>query len=192
MNYFIMNFTGDDKIFKNYITFAYGFQYQEDRNVCFHKIYPQNTKIFNIEALNHQGDVVRDLSLFPKKKMPPFCKISDVFLVREDIFKADLFADLQGIEFLYAEVLGNFPFKYQVLSFKNVLDCIDFQQSIRAEFDFFSTLVIDKEKIPLGLNGFFLSGWDKFGGFRCIVDETLKNKLLMLKDLDKFIKFKEV
>lgn len=124
--------------------------------------------------------------------MSLFCKINDVFLVREDIFKADLFADLQGIEFLYAEVLGNFPFKYQVLSFKNVLDCIDFKQSIKAEFDFFSTLVIDKEKIPLELNGFFLSGWDNFGGLRCIVDETLKNKLLMLKDLDKFIKFEKV
>ncbi|WP_152513577.1 hypothetical protein, partial [Treponema pedis] len=99
MNYFIMNFTGENKVWKGYFPFAYGFLYQENRNVDFYKIYRnKNLENLKIQALHQGGEVVRDIALI-KGKMPLFCKISDVFLIREDIFKKELFQNLYGIEF---------------------------------------------------------------------------------------------
>lgn len=192
MNYFIMNFTGENKVWKGYFPFAYGFLYQENRNVDFYKIYRnKNLENLKIQALHQGGEVVRDIALI-KGKMPLFCKISDVFLIREDIFRKELFQNLDGIEFFDVEAEGIFPFKYKMLSFKSVLNCIDFEQSVRNQFDFLSKLVLDKSKIPENINGFFLSDWDIYGGFRCIVDDKLKSALLQLHKASDFLKFKMV
>lgn len=189
MDYFIMNFTTENKIWKGYFPFAYGFLYKESRNVDFHKIYHhKDFENLKIQAL-YQGEIVRDIALI-KGKMPFFCKISDVFLIREDIFKEELFQDLNGINFFDVRVEGIFPFKYKMLSFQNVLNCVDLEQSVRNQFDFLSKLVLDKSKIPKNINGFFLSNWDNYGGFYCIVDNKLKDTLLQLYNASNFLKFK--
>lgn len=58
--------------------------------------------------------------------------------------------------------------------------------------DFFSKLVLDTSKIPEGLNGFYLSNWNQFGYYTCIVNEKLKEALLQLAELPKFLDFAEL
>ncbi|MBM0651821.1 hypothetical protein JMN10_00140 [Capnocytophaga genosp. AHN8471] len=51
---------------------------------------------------------------------------------------------------------------------------------------------MDTSKIPEGLNGFYLSNWNQFGYYTCIVDEKLKEALLQLAELPKFLDFAEL
>lgn len=118
--------------------------------------------------------------------MPLYCKVSDDFLIREDLFSAKLFEDLIGVSFVDIEVDGIFPYKYKVLLFSDVINGVDTERSVRSQLDFFSKLVLDKSQIPTSLNGFFLSGWGLFGGMRYIVDEELKNRLQTLEELSSF------
>ena len=51
---------------------------------------------------------------------------------------------------------------------------------------------LDTSKIPEGLNGFYLSNWNQFGYYTCIVNEKLKEALLQLAELPKFLDFAEL
>lgn len=193
MAYFRIIFKEDNKLWRKYFTFAYRFVIGDNEDVKFPENYTlQSSDVLKIQAINHQGDVVKDISFFKKEKISPFQRTKSHILVREDIFQEELFKDLKGITFLTVVPDGNFPYKYKMLSFTNVLDCVDWQHSIRKQFDFFSKLVLDTSKIPEGLNGFYLSNWNQFGYYTCIVDEKLKEALLQLAELPKFLDFAEL
>jgi hypothetical protein len=53
-------------------------------------------------------------------------------------------------------------------------------------------MVLDKNKIPENIEGFFLSGWDKYGQFRCIVNEKLKKILEKLEKSNEILLFDKV
>jgi hypothetical protein len=194
MDYFAMKITGENKVWKKYFIFAERFLSKENKEVNFSDFYLQNSTLseLKIQALNNDGDVVKFQSYFTKEKMPFFCKIRNVYLIREDIFKEELFNDLTGIEFYTAKVDGEFELNYKLLSFTKVLDCVDFDKSIRTQFDFSSKLVLIKSKIPKNIDGFFLSGWSRYGQYHSVVDNKLKNTLLKLEMASEFLLFDKI
>jgi hypothetical protein len=113
-------------------------------------------------------------------------------MIKEDIVNDESFADMKGIETYEIEVDGNFSQKYKLLSFKNVVDCIDWNNSKRATIEFLSKLVLDRSKIPNDVDAFFLSNWDNFGGYRTIINEKLKDKLCSLKKASDFLIFDKI
>ena len=192
MKYFKLSITGKNKIWKKYFSFSYRFLLNNN-DISFTEYHKLN--IFDnlkILALNHQGDVVKDISFFTKEQMPLFRQITNIYLIREDIFRKDIFSDAKGVRFLNVDVEGTFPFKYKLLYFCNVLDCVDFKNSIRTSFDFSSKLILDKTKIPSNISGFFLSNWHNYGQFYSIVNEELKEMLLNLEKSSDFLLFERI
>jgi hypothetical protein len=194
MDYFVIKITGENKVWKKYFIFAERFLSNNNNEVNLSESYiqPLTLNELKIQALNNEGNVVRFQSYFTKEKMPFFCKIKNMFLIREDIFKEELFKDLNGIEFFTVKVDGEFELNYKLLYFTNVLDCVDFDKSIRTQFDFSSKLVLVKSKIPKNINGFFLSGWNNYGKYHSIVDCILKNAVLKLEKASDFLLFGNV
>lgn len=191
-DYYLLQFTSNDKVYKPFFTFAHGFLYQQQRHVSFSRLLKENAiEDAKIQALLEDGTVFQKMSV-QRKKMPPYSKVSDAFLIREDVFCATAFEHIKGVTFIDMEVDGEFPHRYKLLSFFDVLNCIDTEHSVRKEIDFFSKLVLDKSHIPETLHGFFLSGWNRFGGVNYIVDDELRNKLLTLDQLSSFWVFEKL
>lgn len=97
-----------------------------------------------------------------------------------------------GIDFRNVIVQGEFSHFYVMLSFINILDCIHKEKNKKNEVDPFNGLVLDKKKIPLNIDGFFLDKWDRWGEYTPFVSEILKNRLLMLDKAQKYLLFDEV
>ena len=97
MAYFRIVFKEDNKLWQKYFTFAYRFVIGNNEEVKFPENYTlQSSDVLKIQALNHQGEVVKDVSFFKKEKMSPFQRTKSHILVREDIFQEELFKDLKG------------------------------------------------------------------------------------------------
>lgn len=95
--------------------------------------------------------------LLVKEKESFFCKIRNVFLIREDILNEESFKNSNGVEFFTVKVDGEFEYSYKLLSFTNVVDCVNWEKSMRTQFDFSSKLILAEQKIPKDVDGFFLS-----------------------------------
>ena len=65
MAYFRIIFKEDNKLWRRYFTFAYRFVIGDNEDVKFPENYTlQSSDVFKIQALNHQGEVVKDISFF--------------------------------------------------------------------------------------------------------------------------------
>ena len=96
MAYFRIIFKEDNKLWRKYFTFAYRFVIGDNEEVKFPENYTlQSSDVLKIQALNHQGEVVKDISFFKKEKMSPFQRTRSHILVREDIFQEELFKNLK-------------------------------------------------------------------------------------------------
>jgi len=132
------------------------------------------------------------MASFEKEEMPFYLTKESILLIRDDFFHEELFTDLIGIDFRNVIVQGEFSHFYVMLSFINILDCIHKEKNKKNEVDPFNGLVLDKKKIPLNIDGFFLDKWDRWGEYTPFVSEILKNRLLMLDKAQKYLLFDEV
>ena len=65
MAYFRIVFKEDNKLWRKYFTFAYRFVIGDNEEVKFPENYTlQSSDVLKIQALNHQGEVVKDISSF--------------------------------------------------------------------------------------------------------------------------------
>ena len=65
MAYFRIIFKEDNKLWRKYFTFAYRFVIGDNEDVKFPENYTlQSSDVLKIQALNHQGEVVKDISFF--------------------------------------------------------------------------------------------------------------------------------
>jgi hypothetical protein len=65
MAYFRIVFKEDNKLWRKYFTFAYRFVIGDNEEVKFPENYTlQSSDVLKIQALNHQGEVVKDISFF--------------------------------------------------------------------------------------------------------------------------------
>ena len=65
MAYFRIVFKEDNKLWRKYFTFAYRFVIGDNEDVKFPENYTlQSSDVLKIQALNHQGEVVKDISFF--------------------------------------------------------------------------------------------------------------------------------
>ena len=65
MAYFRIVFKEDNKLWRKYFTFAYRFVIGDNEDVKFPENYAlQSSDVLKIQALNHQGEVVKDISSF--------------------------------------------------------------------------------------------------------------------------------
>ena len=65
MAYFRIVFKEDNKLWRKYFTFAYRFVIGDNEDVKFPENYTlQSSNVLKIQALNHQGEVVKDVSFF--------------------------------------------------------------------------------------------------------------------------------
>ncbi len=193
MQYFKLRITEEKRVWKNYFIFAERFLFKGNE-ILFSDAYTQKTILDNlkIQALNNQGDIVKNQDYFMKEKESFFCKIRNVFLIREDIFKEESFKYSNGVEFFTVKVDGEFEYSYKLLSFTNVVDCVNWEKSMRTQFDFSSKLILAEQKIPKDIDGFFLSGWHRYGQYNSIINEKLKNSLLELEKASEFLLFDKV
>ena len=69
MAYFRIVFKEDNKLWRKYFTFAYRFVIGDNEDVKFPENYTlQSSDVLKIQALNHQGEVVKDISFFKVKE----------------------------------------------------------------------------------------------------------------------------
>ena len=69
MVYFRIIFKEDNKLWRKYFTFAYRFVIGNNEEVKFPENYTlQSSDVLKIQALNHQGEVVKDISFFKVKE----------------------------------------------------------------------------------------------------------------------------
>lgn len=65
MAYFRIVFKEDNKLWQKYFTFAYRFVIGDNEDVKFPENYTlQSSDVLKIQTLNHQGEVVKDVSFF--------------------------------------------------------------------------------------------------------------------------------
>ena len=65
MAYFRIIFKEDNKLWRKYFTFVYCFVIGNNEEVKFPENYTlQSSDVLKIQALNHQGEVVKDISTF--------------------------------------------------------------------------------------------------------------------------------
>ena len=192
MGYYKLRINEENKVWRKYITFSLSFVYKNNE-VNFHEINNIENKINNlkIQALSSQGVVLNEKELI-KKTAPNFSRIQRILLIKETVLKVELFDDLKGVEFISLKVEGKFQNSYKLMNLTNAIDCVDRVNSVKKEFDFLSKLVLIKSMIPKEIDGFFLSGWDKYGKYETIVNERLKKKLLQLEKASEFLIFDKI
>ncbi|AYN04410.1 hypothetical protein [Flavobacterium sp. 140616W15] len=192
MNYYQLRINEENKVWKKYFTFNQYFYYKKEE-VKFHLIHNLENVVNNlkIQALNSQG-IVLDQNEFTKSTAPNFNRTQSIMLIKDSIFKKELFEDIKGLEFITIQIEGKFQNNYKLMNFTNVIDCVDHVNSIRKQFTFFSKLILLKSKIPKEIDGFFLSGWDLYGEFEIIVNDKLRNQLLKLEKVKDFLIFDEI
>jgi hypothetical protein len=192
MRLYKLNINEENKVWRKYFTFAENFicNKEEIKSTDFILKKPPLNNV-EIQALNN-GNVIRNELFFTKEKMPEFCKIENIFLIKEDIFDYEIFSNLKGINFMNIKVYGNFSKDYKLLTFSTAIDCIDEVNSKRGSFEFLSTLVLDELKIPTQLDGFFLKNWNRYGKYDTIINEETKEALLSLYKAKDFLIFKEI
>ena len=192
MVYYRIYINSDNKVWRKYFTFDEKFIFNGKETKAVDFIMQKSVNNVKIQALGNGGNVINDELLFIKDKMPEFSSIERIFFIKEDIIDVNSFANLTGIKFVDIEVEGSFSKCYKLLTFDIAIDCIDENKTKRASFDFFSTLVLDSEKIPIHVDGFFLKNWNEYGKYTTIVNENLKNCLLKLPKVKDFFIFKEI
>ena len=129
---------------------------------------------------------------FIQKTAPNFSRIQRILLIKETVLKVELCDDLKGVEFISLKGEGKFQNSYKLMNLTNVIDCVDRANSVRKDFDFLSKLVLIKSMIPKEIDGFFLSGWNKYNKYDTIVNENFKNKLLLLEKASEFLIFDKI
>lgn len=192
MNYYQLRINEENKVWKKYFTFNYFF-YHKKKEVKFNLIHNIESKVNNlkIQALNSKGIVLNEKE-FIKGIAPNFSRIDSVMIIKESIFKKDIFNDIEGLNFTTVKIEGKFHNSYKLMNFTNVINCVDNKNSVRAKFAFFSKLILLKSKIPKEIDGFFLSGWSQYDEFEVIVNEKLKSKLLQLEKASEFLIFDKI
>lgn len=191
MDYYKLRITGEKKVWRKYFTYAERFFINEEETKFTVAYFKNIENSFTIEALNDKGIVLNE-SDFKKKKMAEFSVIERILFIKKSVLNRAVFTDIKGILFNEVNVRGKFSDSYLLLNFTTAVNCINESKSIKASFEFFSTLVLDKSKIPMEVDGFFLKDWDKYGGFFCIVNEKLKDTLLTLEKAKEFLIFDRI
>lgn len=187
MIYHKLRITTENKYWKGYFNFAERFL-SEGEEILFSEAYKKgNVSDLKIQALQN-GMVIRDENLF-KLNMPMFSIVERVLLIRGDLVANNTFSELNGISLIEVKVDGTFWHNYKLLYFDTALDCVDETNSKRADIEFLSKLVLDKSKIPKQTEGFYLDNWNRYNKFTSIVGQKTKEKLLMLKEANKFLIF---
>ena len=191
MKYFRVRVSINNRLWKNFFTYMYHFLCKES-TTTFVKNYANRQTILELIALNDKGEFILSEKSFEKEEMPFYLTKESILLIRDDFFHEELFTDLIGIDFRNVIVQGEFSHFYVMLSFINILDCIHKEKNKKNEVDPFNGLVLDRKKIPLNIDGFFLDKWDRWGEYTPFVSEILKNRLLMLDKAQKYLLFDEV
>jgi hypothetical protein len=191
MNYYKLRINEENKIWRKHIIYNEVFVLG-DSEIKFAEAYSTHTITgLKIQAL-YNGDVIKEESFFEKRKMSEFCVIQRMMLIKEDVIEGVDFSDLQGVSFIDVLVDGTFSKKYKLLNFSEAVNCVDEVNSVRAEFDFFNTLILDSTKIPQNIDGFFLKGWNEYGKFVCVVGDKLKDRLSTLRRAKDFLIFDKI
>lgn len=192
MDYYKLRLNEENKVWKKYFVFAERFLCRKNE-VNFHEIHNIESKINNlkIQALNSKGIVLNE-NVFIKEVAPIFSRIQRIIFIKETVLKEELFDDVKGVEFINLKVEGKFQNSYKLMNLTNVIDCVDRANSVRKDFDFLSKLVLIKSMIPKEIDGFFLSGWNKYNKYDTIVNENFKNKLLLLEKASEFLIFDKI
>jgi hypothetical protein len=190
--YYKLRITEENKVLRKYFTYAERFVGDNNEELIFSNIYANKILNMKIQALNNNGEVIKEHSFFKKEKMPEFTVINRVLLLRNDIFEAEDFGEIKGVSFIKTLVDGNFPNYYYILNFDSLIDCVDWENSKKAQFDFFSKLILKGNKVPAEVDGFFLDKWDNYNKFYTIVNEKMKNILEKMNKAREFLIFDEL
>lgn len=194
MKWYKINVSAENRVWRKCVVFAERFVFR-NKEVHFSKVVDlQRTTNYRIHALvKDKGDIAKSISSFEKERMPEFAAIRHLILFRENILNDCNLSTLNGVVFKKVMVEGEFPLNdYRVLCFNEVIDCIDKINSVRAEFDFLSTLVLDGSQMPQSADGFFLKNWNRYGFYETIVNERVREQLLTLYKVKDFLIFEEM
>ena len=197
MSIYILRITvGNNRFWNKYITYGYRLRINNE-DIKFHKF--KDSKIkgdLHICALSNMGAIIREESYYralkKPKKMSEFNFVESLIIIKNDILNTEVFKDIKGVTFLDVAVEGDFSQGYKLLNFDKVEECVNRTLSVREEFDHYSTLVLDKTKVPKDVDGFFLKGWCEYDKYEPIVNENIKSALLKLPMADKFLEFDEL
>jgi len=195
MKWFRILLNEDNKIWRKYIIFREMFSCNNNEIEICKNIELKDYNTLNnltIHALDHNGKIVNDQKLYEKQILPNFAMINNLLLIKDEVYKNIIFESTNEMKTFIVKLAGKFENNYQLMCFENIIDCVDSKKSIRKEFETFSKMVLDKRKIPKNINGFFLSGWDWYGQYENIVNESLKENLLKLNKASEFLIFEEI
>jgi hypothetical protein len=140
MDYYKLKINGANKLWKKYINFAEKFIYnnKELKTAELQKyIFEKNYNVLNnisIQALDSRGDAVFEQKQYTKKVLYNFNCIRRLLLIKDDIFNEALFTDIEEIETYPVKIDGAFENNYKLLSFKNIIDCVDWTKSTKRNY----------------------------------------------------------
>ena len=185
---------GANKLWKKYIIFSGQLRLQSsgERINSVEYVSNNSTEPLMVKALLSGGDYADKETQFDKKILPEFADVEHQILIRDDVF-SHLCTQINGIYAIDVSICGEFSHGYKLLSFDRVVNCIDDEQSFRAESfgDIFGKLVLEKSTVPKDVDGFFLKGWNGFGYYVVVVNEQLKEALCSLPKAKEFLIFEE-
>lgn len=193
MNYYFLYTNSSNKLWRNFVTFS------EDILLEKHSISSLNDIVYNtnghiyIKALiKGKGTLSKSETEFVNIYFPPYARINEVCMIREDIYKSSPNINIHGGRMCDVNIIGDFKIKYKALIFNNVIDCINWDLSNNDSYPIYTNLVLNDSEIPLKIDGFFLKNWSPYGRCYSIVNETLKEYLLSLPEAHHFIMFEKL
>ena len=185
----------DNKIWRKYIIFREMFSCNNNEieicKIIELKDYPALNNL-TIHALDHSGKTITDQKNYENQILPNFAQINKLFLVKDEVYENSIFENVKELKTFTIKLDGKFTNDYKLICFNNIIDCVNYEKSIRKEYETFSKMILDKRKIPENINGFFLSGWDWYGQYENIVSEYLMENLLKLNKASEFLIFEEI
>ena len=195
MKWYRITINEENKLWRKYIIFAERFLCNNNEIEICKSIELKDYDTLNnltIQALDHNGKIAADQKTYEKQVLPDFANINKLFLINDDAYENVILENIKDIKTFTIKLDGKFSNDYKLICFENIIDCVNFTKSTRKEFETFSIMLLDKRKIPEGINGFFLPGWDWYGQYENIVNEYLMGNLLKLKKASEFLIFKEI
>ena len=193
MNYYFLYTNSSNKLWKKFVTFSEDILLDSNGTSSLNDIVDNvNNHIFIKALIKGKGILSNSETDFVNTYFPPYARINEICMIREDIYNSFPNININGGEVYDVDIIGDFTVKYKALIFNNIIDCINWDCSKNDNYPIYKDLVLNSSLIPQEIDGFFLKNWSPYGRCYSIVNDILKEYLLSLPESHHFILFEKL
>lgn len=193
MNYYFLYTNSSNKLWKKFVTFSEDILLDSNGTSSLNDIVDNvNNHIFIKALIKGKGILSNSETDFVNTYFPPYARINEICMIREDIYNSFPNININGGEVYDVDIIGDFTVKYKALIYNNIIDCINWDCSKNDNYPIYKDLVLNSSLIPQEIDGFFLKNWSPYGRCYSIVNDILKEYLLSLPESHHFILFEKL